>query len=102
MPIIAVVKVGCIFVESWLVEFLLSALCQAGLLGLLQGLIMPQLDTTMRRFEEAGLGKYVLPEIQKKYTLRQALRLEDSTSTTDTAENSRCVFVSYSRHILRC
>ena len=54
---------------------------------------MPQLDTTMRRFEEAGLGKYVLPEIQKKYMLHQALRLEDSTSTTDTAENSRCVFV---------
>eukprot|EP00434_Breviolum_minutum_P010464 symbB.v1.2.009229.t1/scaffold583.1/size184467/1 len=34
------------------------------------GLIMPQLEATLRRFEEAGLGKYVLPEVQKKYMLR--------------------------------
>lgn len=31
---------------------------------------MPQLETTLARFEEAGLGKYVLPEVQKKYMLR--------------------------------
>eukprot|EP00913_Durusdinium_trenchii_P014662 g13756.t1 len=34
------------------------------------GLVMPQLETTLARFEEAGLGKYVLPEVQKKYMLR--------------------------------
>lgn len=34
------------------------------------GLIMPHLETTLARFEEAGLGKYVLPEVQKKYMLR--------------------------------
>ena len=35
------------------------------------GLIMPHLETTLARFEEAGLGKYVLPEVQKKYMLRR-------------------------------
>ena len=35
-----------------------------------EGLIMPQLEATLRRFEEAGLGKYVLPDVQKKYMLR--------------------------------
>ena len=36
------------------------------------GLIMPHLETTLARFEEAGLGKYVLPEVQKKYMLRRS------------------------------
>lgn len=34
------------------------------------GLIMPHLDSTLQRFEEAGLGKYVLPDVQKRYMLR--------------------------------
>lgn len=34
---------------------------------------MPHLETTLARFEEAGLGKYVLPEVQKKYMLRPKL-----------------------------
>ncbi|CAE7339397.1 unnamed protein product [Symbiodinium natans] len=34
------------------------------------GLIMPHLETTLQRFEEAGLGKYVLPDVQKRYMLR--------------------------------
>lgn len=41
-----------------------------------EGLIMPQLEATLRRFEEAGLGKYVLPEVQKKYMLRCSVNIQ--------------------------
>ncbi|CAJ1371183.1 unnamed protein product [Effrenium voratum] len=70
------------------------------------GMIMPHLEATLKRFEESGYGKHVLPEVQRKYMMRlgkltmkinqeRVLAIEAERSRQD-AEKANSAFASLS------